>query len=54
MYLRIPRPTENQGLFLFTCPRGIYRRFCHELPGFLCCALDLPVVTQGTYKGGHK
>ncbi len=47
---RVPRPTENQGLFLFVSPNGNYRRMCHMLPPVLCCATDL-AGTWGRYVG---
>ena len=40
--LRTPRPTENQGLFMFTGPHGEYRRLCHALPSGLSCWVSLP------------
>lgn len=49
---RVPRPTENQGLFLFVSPNGNYRRMCHMLPPVLCCATDL-TGTWGAYAGDH-
>ena len=47
--LRTPRPTENQGLFMFTGPDGSWRRMCHMLPEGLTCWNFLEWPSMGHY-----
>lgn len=46
---RTPRPTENQGLFMFTGADGSWRRMCHTLPAQLTCWNFLEVPSFGHY-----
>lgn len=46
---RTPRPTENQGLFMFTGADGSWRRICHTLPAQLTCWNFLEVPSFGHY-----
>lgn len=46
---RVSRPTENQGLFMFTGPDGSWRRMCHTMPNELTCWNFLEIPSMGSY-----